>query len=203
MISIWHTLHLFCMVLLRKRRRGNIALVSTLPVPDCLNSGCNTWSPGVWRTESLNKQGKKGTVKAQSLQRVMFHLAANCAFSSRSAFGTPLQLWWTSHAAHHDLSREVPKSTVEFQCSGQTATPSSTYERRTNSTCMKQLGSARRGLKFRPSRTVTTCWCHSIGALRYPHRAESHFHTSSSHKADSSGGSANKSWSMLACRHAV
>ena len=38
-----------------------------------------------WRTDSTNKQGKS-TAKAQSLQHIIFHLAANCASSTWSAF---------------------------------------------------------------------------------------------------------------------
>ena len=72
-----------------------------------------------------------------------------------------------------------------------------------NSSFLKQLGSAGSGQKFTLSKRVPTCWCRSFGALRYPYNALCSFQTSSSHNSDFSGGCANNSWSMSACRSAV
>ena len=59
----------FCSAL-RLWRRGNIALVTTLPGRDCLNL-VHTNSPSLWRTDSsLSKTKKNGTAKAQSLQHI-------------------------------------------------------------------------------------------------------------------------------------
>ena len=70
-----------------------------------------------------------------------------------------------------------------------------------NSKLLKQLGSVKSGMKFRLSERVTTCCCHSFGALRYPYNALCSFHTSSSHNSDSSGGSAINVTVQECCVH--
>ena len=52
-----------------------------------------------------------------------------------------------------------------------------------SSAFLQQLGSVWSGLKFRLSKSVTTCWGHSFGALRYPCNALCSFQTSSSHNS--------------------
>ena len=76
-------LNCFCCAL-RQWHRGNVAGITTLPVPVCPNS-VQHLQPTCLENRFLPQQSKeKSTAKAQSLQRIIHHLAASCAISSSS-----------------------------------------------------------------------------------------------------------------------